>query len=87
MRLSPVIFGLLPYFVSLVTATALTYKLAPNEKACFFTNVEQPGAKLAFYFAVSSTFVTAIYGERLYRIMLLIARSCLAGAIRRFFRR
>ena len=64
MRLSTIFFGLLLYFISLVSATALTYKLAPNEKACFFTNVEQPGAKLAFYFAVSSISLKAIYGER-----------------------
>jgi len=53
MRLLLVIYGLLPYFLSLASATALTYKLAPNEKACFFANVEQKGAKIAFYFAVS----------------------------------
>ena len=45
---------LLPLLLTpLVSATALTYKLAPNEKTCFFTNVEQAGAKIAFYFAVS----------------------------------
>jgi hypothetical protein len=38
---------------SAVSATALTYKLFANEKACFFTNVDQKGAKIAFYFAVS----------------------------------
>lgn len=53
MRLLIVIYGLLPSFLSLASATALTYKLAPNEKACFFANVEQKGAKIAFYFAVS----------------------------------
>jgi hypothetical protein len=37
----------------LVSATALTYKLSANEKACFFSNVENKGAKIAFYFAVS----------------------------------
>jgi hypothetical protein len=35
-----------------VSATALTYKMQPNEKACFFTDVGQKGAKIAFYFAV-----------------------------------
>ncbi len=60
MRLSLVVYGLLPYLVSLVSSTALTYKLAPNEKACFFTNVEQKGAKIAFYFAVSYPLLTAI---------------------------
>ena len=37
---------------TLTSATALTYKLAPNERACFFANVQQAGAKIAFYFAV-----------------------------------
>jgi hypothetical protein len=35
-----------------VSATALTYKLGANEKACFFTNAENKGQKIAFYFAV-----------------------------------
>ncbi|TVY50849.1 putative membrane protein [Lachnellula cervina] len=38
----------------LVSATALTYKLSANEKACFFSNVENKGAKIAFYFAVQA---------------------------------
>lgn len=46
--------GLLACFFSHVSATALTYKLIANEKACFFSNVEQQGAKIAFYFAVQS---------------------------------
>ncbi len=52
MRLPPILYGLVAYIFPLVTATALTYKLGPNEKACFFTYVEEKGAKLAFYFAV-----------------------------------
>lgn len=40
--------------VSSVSATALTYRLEANEKACFYTNVEQANAKVAFYFAVST---------------------------------
>lgn len=36
------------------SATALTYKLAPNEKECFYTHVDKQGAKVAFYFAVQS---------------------------------
>jgi hypothetical protein len=43
-----------------VSATALTYKLTANEKACFFTNVENKGAKIAFYFAVSRYSVLGI---------------------------
>ena len=38
----------------LCTSTTLTYKLTPNEKTCFFTWVAEPGAKIAFYFAVQS---------------------------------
>jgi hypothetical protein len=43
---------LLALFASTITATALTYKLQPNEKACFFADVKQKQAKIAFYFAV-----------------------------------
>jgi hypothetical protein len=46
------LFAGLASLVSSVTATALTYRLEANEKACFFTNVDQSNAKLAFYFAV-----------------------------------
>ncbi|KAI9789525.1 MAG: hypothetical protein M1835_001607 [Candelina submexicana] len=45
---------LMTFWASGVTATALTYKLTPNEKACFFSYVEQKGAKVAFYFAVQA---------------------------------
>jgi hypothetical protein len=37
---------------TLVSATALTYKLEAKEKSCFFTTVIHPGSKVAFYFAV-----------------------------------
>ena len=37
---------------SLIAATALTYRLAPSETACFFTSVDTAGSKIAFYFAV-----------------------------------
>jgi hypothetical protein len=46
------LFAGLVSLLSSVTATALTYKLEANEKACFFTNVDQSNAKVAFYFAV-----------------------------------
>lgn len=36
------------------SATALTYKLVPNEKECFYTFVDKKDAKIAFYFAVQS---------------------------------
>ncbi|KAL2040725.1 hypothetical protein N7G274_006704 [Stereocaulon virgatum] len=48
------LLSLLTYLFSLASSTALTYKLVPNEKACFFTQVDQQGAKIAFYFAVQS---------------------------------
>ena len=57
------LFAGLASLVSSATATALTYRLEANEKACFFTNVEQSNAKVAFYFAVrpidypSNTFI------------------------------
>lgn len=56
MRLIPILCGLTAYFFPIVSSTALTYKLTPNEKACFFTFVEEKGAKIAFYFAVISPF-------------------------------
>lgn len=46
--------------VTSVTATALTYRLEANEKACFYTNVDQSNAKVAFYFAVSSIVYSAM---------------------------
>ncbi|KAI1765908.1 emp24/gp25L/p24 family/GOLD-domain-containing protein [Hypoxylon sp. FL1150] len=46
--------GLFAYFASLVSATALTYKIGANEKACFFAAPEKKGSKVAFYFAVQS---------------------------------
>jgi hypothetical protein len=39
-------------FATTISATALTYRMDPNEKACFFTDVGQKGSKIAFYFAV-----------------------------------
>lgn len=47
---------LLACIIPVISATALSYKLTPNENACFFTFVEEKGAKLAFYFAVSFLF-------------------------------
>ncbi|KAL4804895.1 emp24/gp25L/p24 family/GOLD-domain-containing protein [Aspergillus unguis] len=54
MRFSALILGLLAYLVSSVTATALTYRLEANEKACFYKFVDQRSTKVAFYFAVQS---------------------------------
>ena len=52
MRTLLAITSLLAYCVSLISATALTYKLDAHEKACFFANVDHKGMKVAFYFAV-----------------------------------
>lgn len=52
MRLATLAIGLLATFASNVAATALTYKLEANEKACFHSNVEHPNSKIAYYFAV-----------------------------------
>lgn len=49
-----ILLSLLGLLTSFTSATALTYKLAPNEKECFYTHVEQKDVKLAFYFAVQS---------------------------------
>lgn len=59
---------LLPLFLSLLTAsyvsaTSLTYKLTPSEKACFFATVEEKGAKVAFYFAVGFLFFLYVHGR------------------------
>src|ERR1700743_2889074 len=52
MKLSSTVLGALALGVSSAYGTALTYKVAANEKACFFTDVQRQGAKIAFYFAV-----------------------------------
>jgi len=52
MKFSILASGLLACLSPLVSATALTYKLGANEKACFFSNIENKGSKIAFYFAV-----------------------------------
>lgn len=48
------LLSLIGLLTSCVSATALTYKLIPNEKECFYTQVDTEGAKVAFYFAVQS---------------------------------
>lgn len=52
MRLLSPALGLLALFVSHAAATALTYKLMPNERACFYASVTKQLDKIAFYFAV-----------------------------------
>ncbi|KAL1632561.1 hypothetical protein SLS56_003460 [Neofusicoccum ribis] len=46
--------SLVAFFATAVSSTALTYKLAANEKSCFFAHVNQKSTKVAFYFAVQS---------------------------------
>lgn len=41
-------------FPSVVKATALTYNIAANEKACFYIMNNKPGSKVGFYYAVCS---------------------------------
>ena len=54
MQLLISLLALLGAFTSLASATALTYKLTPNEKECFYSHVVKGGSKVAFYFAVQS---------------------------------
>ncbi|KAK2593216.1 hypothetical protein QQS21_009056 [Conoideocrella luteorostrata] len=54
MRLSTIAAGLIACLVTDVTATALTYKLDANEKACFYVDTKKDNEKIAFYFAVQS---------------------------------
>lgn len=51
MKLSTITCALLG-LASEVAATALTYKLVANEKACFFATTKKANEKIAFYFAV-----------------------------------
>jgi hypothetical protein len=48
------VVGFLSVLAARASATALTYKLVPNEKECFYSFVEKKDAKIAFYFAVQS---------------------------------
>lgn len=48
------VVALLGLLTTSASTTALTYKLAPNEKECFYAHVEDQNAKIAFYFAVQS---------------------------------
>ncbi|KAL8970881.1 MAG: hypothetical protein Q9183_001309 [Haloplaca sp. 2 TL-2023] len=51
MRIQLLSIGFLCHLYTLISATALTYKLQPSERACFFSYADQKGLKLAFYFA------------------------------------
>ena len=52
MKLTSLAYGLAALFAGQASATALTYKLVANEKACFYANNQDKGQKIAFYFAV-----------------------------------
>lgn len=52
MRLSSIAAGVIACLATNVVATALTYKLDANEKACFYTETKKDNEKIAFYFAV-----------------------------------
>ncbi|KAG5977300.1 hypothetical protein E4U55_006890 [Claviceps digitariae] len=54
MRLPTIAAGLIACLVTDVVGTSLTYKLAANEKACFYAETKQKNEKVAFYFAVQS---------------------------------
>ena len=52
MKFTPLIFSLLACLISEAAATALTFKLPANEKACFYAVTKKEAEKIAFYFAV-----------------------------------
>lgn len=81
MRFAALVIGLLATFVSSVAATALTYRLEANEKACFYNYVDQRNVKLAFYFAVSTPIPSVSLN-----VGLSINRGFQIGPIRRFLR-
>ncbi|KKK11985.1 hypothetical protein AOCH_004915 [Aspergillus ochraceoroseus] len=54
MRFTALLLSVFACLISSVTATALTYRLEANEKACFYKFVEERNTKVAFYFAVQS---------------------------------
>ncbi|KAF9474489.1 hypothetical protein BDN70DRAFT_815609 [Pholiota conissans] len=47
-------FLLFCYFLVAVKASALTTTIAPNERICFFADVDKVGEKIGFYYAVQS---------------------------------
>lgn len=53
MRFPTLVAGLMAFMATNVAATALTYKLSANEKACFYATTKSENEKVAFYFAVS----------------------------------
>jgi hypothetical protein len=47
-----IMLSILTLIPNTVEATALTYKIDANERACFYAWVDKVGEKIAFYFAV-----------------------------------
>lgn len=41
-------------FLAVASATTLTYRMAPHERACFYTVSETLNEKMAFYFAIQT---------------------------------
>lgn len=66
MRLPTLVAGLMALMASNVAATALTYKLTANEKACFYAATKNPNEKIAFYFAVSGRRIAAALASHMY---------------------
>ena len=52
MQLPLLSYGLWALLAVQAAATALTYKLNPNEEECFYTLSQHKDEKIAFYFAV-----------------------------------
>lgn len=87
MRPSQLAAGLFACAATGASATALTYKLTPNEQACFFAKNERQGAKIAFYFAVRIPFTPSEpNGQPEVRICANTRTDAATGAIRRLFR-
>ena len=82
MRATLLSVGLIAWLTSVVSATALTYKLNAHEKACFYAHAEKPNLKIAFYFAVSSPAPSNEERER--GIWIWSLTFCVPGAIGRF---
>ncbi|KAF2483222.1 emp24/gp25L/p24 family/GOLD-domain-containing protein [Neohortaea acidophila] len=54
MRTPLLLLSLVGLLSTFVTSTVLTYKMAANEKECFYTHIDKRDAKIGFYFAVQS---------------------------------
>lgn len=84
MRLPTLVAGLMALMASNVAATALTYKLTANERACFYAATKNPNEKIAFYFAVCGApfLLQQLCCTRLIRLLTLSAQSRCNRAVR-----